>query len=124
MINIMSFKQKKKKKIFAKIRFSNKKTKSRVPKKPKGKVSKATKKKVLQRDKHTCQCCFNKTKDLNLEVHHIILKSRGGSHEPHNLITICRTCHTILHMCLSAIFSDLDKISYMYSKKKKPKLPN
>lgn len=113
----MGFKHKKKKKFHPKIKFLDKKTKSRVPKKLKGKVSKATKRKVLVRDNYTCQCCFNRTRDPNLEVHHIILKSRGGSHEPHNLITICRTCHTILHMCLSAIFKDLDKLENIYLKK-------
>lgn len=52
---------------------------------------------VLDRDEHECQCCHGKHKDSRLEVHHIIFRSNGGSDDPKNLITLCRTCHTALH---------------------------
>ena len=50
---------------------------------------------ILTRDKYTCQCC--KTKKGTLHVHHIIYRSKGGSDEIENLITLCETCHKKLH---------------------------
>lgn len=52
---------------------------------------------VLDRDKHTCQHCKGKSKDKRLDVHHIIFREHGGSDEPENLLTLCRTCHKRLH---------------------------
>jgi N6-L-threonylcarbamoyladenine synthase len=52
---------------------------------------------VLASDNYTCQCCKGKHKDTNLEVHHKIFRSRGGSDDPENLITLCHTCHKSLH---------------------------
>lgn len=56
-----------------------------------------TKEMVLNRDNYQCQCCKGKHKDSKLEVHHIIFRSRGGSDEQENLITLCHTCHRQLH---------------------------
>ena len=56
-----------------------------------------TKAMVLNRDNYTCQCCKGKHKDSKLEVHHIIYRSKGGSDEADNLITLCHTCHKALH---------------------------
>ena len=56
-----------------------------------------TKAMVLNRDSYTCQHCHGKHKDRKLEVHHIIWRSRGGSNEESNLITLCHTCHKHLH---------------------------
>jgi hypothetical protein len=56
-----------------------------------------TKMMIRNRDNYTCQYCKNKRKDSNLDVHHIIFRSNGGSDEPENLITLCRTCHKDLH---------------------------
>ena len=56
-----------------------------------------TKAAVLNRDNYTCQACNGKHKDSKLEVHHIIFKSKGGSDEHENLITLCHTCHYNLH---------------------------
>ena len=56
-----------------------------------------TKAMVLNRDNYTCQCCKGKHKDNKLEVHHIVFRSRGGSDEEGNLITLCHTCHKALH---------------------------
>ena len=56
-----------------------------------------TKAMVLNRDNYTCQCCKGKYKDSKLEVHHIVFRSRGGSNEENNLITLCHTCHKDLH---------------------------
>ena len=56
-----------------------------------------TKKMVLNRDNYTCQYCKGKRKDSKLEVHHIIYRSNHGSDDEINLITLCQTCHKLLH---------------------------
>lgn len=56
-----------------------------------------TKEMVLNRDDYTCQCCKGKRKDSKLEVHHIVFRSQGGSDNQENLITLCHTCHSLLH---------------------------
>ena len=56
-----------------------------------------TKAMVLNRDGYQCQSCKGKRKDSKLEVHHIIFRSKGGSDEAENLITLCHTCHKALH---------------------------
>ena len=57
-----------------------------------------TKAKVLNRDVYTCQHCKGRRKDSRLEVHHIIYRSKGGSDEEDNLITLCHTCHKGAHI--------------------------
>ena len=52
---------------------------------------------ILNRDKYTCQYCKGRHKDSRLEVHHIVYRSQGGSDDESNLITLCHTCHTLLH---------------------------
>lgn len=56
-----------------------------------------TKEMVLNRDNYTCQYCKGKHKDSKLEVHHIIYRSNHGSDDEGNLITLCQTCHKMLH---------------------------
>ena len=56
-----------------------------------------TKAYVLNRDNYKCQNKKCKTKDKRLHVHHIIFRCNGGSDEPENLITLCKTCHDNLH---------------------------
>ena len=56
-----------------------------------------TKEMVLSRDNYTCQYCKGKRKNSNLEVHHIVFRSQGGSDNQENLITLCHTCHSLLH---------------------------
>ncbi|EFH82287.1 RNA-guided endonuclease IscB [Ktedonobacter racemifer] len=56
-----------------------------------------TKAYVLTRDGYLCQQCKGKSKDRRLEVHHIIFRSRNGSDEEANLLTLCKTCHDGLH---------------------------
>ena len=50
---------------------------------------------VLHRDNHTCQCCGKK--NCRVEVHHIIFRSRGGSDDENNMITLCKECHAGVH---------------------------
>lgn len=56
-----------------------------------------TKEIVLNRDNYTCQYCKGKHKDDKLEVHHIVYRSNYGSDDESNLITLCHTCHQLLH---------------------------
>jgi hypothetical protein len=48
---------------------------------------------VYLRDGYKCQVCKGKSKDFQLEAHHIIPRSENGSHELDNLVTVCKTCH-------------------------------
>ena len=50
-------------------------------------------KKILKRDKYTCQGCGDKTK---LEVHHITYK-RVGKEDTSDLVSVCRFCHQAIH---------------------------
>src|SRR5229473_975926 len=56
-----------------------------------------TKAYVLTRDGYTCQQCKGKSKDPRLEVHHLVFRSKQGSDEETNLLTLCKTCHDGLH---------------------------
>jgi len=44
----------------------------------------------LERDNRTCQDCDSKD---NLEVHHILPVSQGGTNDLDNLKTVCFDCH-------------------------------
>ena len=51
---------------------------------------------VLFRDAHRCQWCYGKSKDPILNVHHIESRKTGGD-SPENLLTLCETCHELIH---------------------------
>ncbi len=51
---------------------------------------------VLWRDGHVCQWCQGKSKDRILNVHHIESRKTGGD-SPDNLVTLCETCHDMIH---------------------------
>ncbi|MFR6141815.1 MAG: RNA-guided endonuclease IscB [Finegoldia sp.] len=50
---------------------------------------------VLNRDSYTCQICG--AKHTRLEVHHIVYRSKGGTDDEDNLITLCESCHKKIH---------------------------
>ena len=50
---------------------------------------------VLHRDNYTCQCCGKK--NCQLQTHHIIYRSHGGSDDENNMITLCKECHKGVH---------------------------
>jgi len=50
--------------------------------------------KVLWRDRYTCQHCKS---EENLQAHHIVPRSKGGTNRPKNGITLCKECHDDLH---------------------------
>ena len=49
---------------------------------------------VLRRDRWQCQCCGGRS---NLEVHHKEFRSRSGNDSEQNLITLCVSCHSLVH---------------------------
>lgn len=51
---------------------------------------------VLARDGHRCQWCKGTSQDCILNVHHIESRKTGGD-SPDNLITVCETCHDLIH---------------------------
>lgn len=50
---------------------------------------------VLHRDNYTCQCCGKK--NCQLQTHHIIFRSQGGTDDEDNMITLCKECHEGVH---------------------------
>ena len=52
---------------------------------------------ILYRDGHKCRLCGGRRKDPVLEVHHKVRRIDGGSDRPENLVTLCSTCHNLLH---------------------------
>jgi hypothetical protein len=55
-----------------------------------------TRREVLARDRHRCRApgCDHMR---FLEVHHLVPRSRGGTNDPSNLITLCSACHRLWH---------------------------
>ncbi len=51
---------------------------------------------VLARDRHVCQWCQGQSQDSILTVHHIESRKTGGD-SPENLVTLCETCHDLIH---------------------------
>lgn len=57
-------------------------------------------KRVYERDNYTCQNCGRDTQsisDTSLHAHHIVPKSKGGSHRISNLVALCEDCHNAIH---------------------------
>lgn len=61
----------------------------------KSEIWKATRNKILHRDKYTCQSCG--TRDTQLHVHHLADYDRLGNERHENLVTLCGNCHTAWH---------------------------
>lgn len=50
---------------------------------------------ALVRDRYTCQCCGKN--NCRVETHHIIFRSKNGSNDLENYITLCEDCHRAVH---------------------------
>ncbi|MBN2866366.1 MAG: RRXRR domain-containing protein [Thiotrichales bacterium] len=48
---------------------------------------------LLYKHNHTCAYCSGASKDVRLEVEHVIPKSKGGTDSVKNLVTTCRSCN-------------------------------
>ena len=51
---------------------------------------------ALVRDDYTCQCCGKK--NCRVEAHHIVYRSKGGSNDLENYVTLCEDCHKAIHL--------------------------
>jgi len=56
-------------------------------------------KKVYRRDRYECQNCGRggESNNIELHAHHIVPKSKGGTHKMSNLISLCKKCHDAVH---------------------------
>ncbi len=68
---------------------------------------------ILHRDSYTCQLCGKK--HTLLEVHHIIWRSRGGSDDEDNLITLCHDCHDKIHKDILTVDKKPRKLNLKYA---------
>lgn len=50
---------------------------------------------ILERDGQRCVKCNRST---DLDVHHVHAVGDGGTDEPENLVTLCKTCHLEWHV--------------------------
>lgn len=48
---------------------------------------------VYTRDAFRCVFCASRNK---LTLHHVRPLALGGSNEPHNLVVLCNTCHSLI----------------------------
>jgi hypothetical protein len=56
-------------------------------------ISKALRNLVFERDSYTCATCELPATD----AHHLVPRSHGGRDIPENLISLCRSCHMMIH---------------------------
>lgn len=49
---------------------------------------------VRERDGNTCRWCGE---PHAVEIHHIVYRSRGGTHDTSNLVSLCADCHRDVH---------------------------
>lgn len=57
-------------------------------------VSQRLRYEVLRRDNHACRYCGAAAPDVQLTVDHVIPVALGGSDDPTNLVTACRSCNS------------------------------
>jgi ATP-dependent DNA helicase RecQ len=61
-----------------------------------------TRESILRRDGFRCVECGKPCNPDEIDIHHLLPRSAGGSDEPSNLITLCDGCHAAHHPKLSA----------------------
>ena len=52
---------------------------------------------ALKRDHYRCRKCLRERPDVQLQVHHIIERRKGGADTVDNLRTECVECHQVEH---------------------------
>jgi len=62
---------------------------------------------VIKRARGRCSICGRK--DVPLEIHHILPRSRGGTDSPDNLRALCRSCHVAASQTSQHKLSTLQK---------------
>lgn len=48
---------------------------------------------ILERDSFTCRFCGKRAPETELEVDHVVPRSKGGSDDTSNLVAACRDCN-------------------------------
>ena len=48
---------------------------------------------IIERDEHCCVHCGATELDAIFQIDHLLPVTRGGTNEPHNLVTACRWCN-------------------------------
>ena len=63
------------------------------------------------RDNQQCQICGDvlPVPYGRLEVHHIVHRCKGGTHELKNLVTLCDLCHAVIHDHMGPAWVGLSK---------------
>lgn len=63
------------------------------PSRPQAKrrISAQVRRQVFERDKYRCRECES---HIDLTLDHVVAESRGGSDDPSNLRTLCRSCNS------------------------------
>lgn len=56
-------------------------------------VTKRLRYEVFRRDGHTCRYCGAGAPDVQITVDHVVPLALGGTDEPANLVTACRSCN-------------------------------
>ena len=57
-------------------------------------ISNSARKAIYRRDGWRCALCDC---SQSLQLHHVLPRGRDGNDTPHNLITLCSTCHAQAH---------------------------
>lgn len=57
-------------------------------------ISTTQRRAIYRRDGYRCALCDS---TRQLQIHHYIPRSKGGSNHEHNLICLCALCHAIAH---------------------------
>lgn len=61
-------------------------------------IPKRVREKVYERDSYDgAPCCIICGSPYNIEVHHLVERSRGGMGVEENLVCLCSRCHRKLH---------------------------
>jgi hypothetical protein len=63
----------------------------------KHKTSRAVRKRVFERDGHTCRRCGRTSEEVRLTRHHVLPNSVGGLTQENNLVSLCADCHDDCH---------------------------
>jgi len=71
-------------------------------------VNSNTRRKIVSRDEGKCALCSGET---DVQVHHIVPSSEGGSDDFDNLISLCDKDHTKVHKNLSKYSDKLSKMA-------------
>ena len=81
----------------------------------KSEIWKATRNKILFRDKYTCQSCG--ARDTQLHVHHLSDYNKLGNERHEKLITLCGDRHTAWHQKYGYPITYKDYINWNFSLK-------